>query len=139
MSLPDRVVFDAEPLVAHADDEPGSEAVTTYLDAVGGEEIDGSVSLVTTAEVRYVLARKYDSNVADDYLDWLWTIGIEPVDVGELWIAATEFILAANPSLGDAFALATADHADATLLVGADTDYDGIEGISIEQFRHRSA
>ncbi len=27
MSVPDRVVFDAEPLIAHADDEPGSKVV----------------------------------------------------------------------------------------------------------------
>ena len=34
MVVPDSVVFDAEPMIAHADDEPGSDAVEEYLDAV---------------------------------------------------------------------------------------------------------
>lgn len=34
MTIPDHVVFDTEPLVAHANDELGSEIVEEYLDAV---------------------------------------------------------------------------------------------------------
>jgi hypothetical protein len=36
MAVPDHIVFDAEPLIAHADDEPGSD-------------VDGS------ANVRYII------------------------------------------------------------------------------------
>jgi predicted nucleic acid-binding protein len=77
MAVPDRVVFDAEPLIAHADDEPGSDVVEEYLDAVAVEDTTGSVSCVTLTEIRYTLARKYDRTTADDYLDWLEDLGIE--------------------------------------------------------------
>jgi len=44
MAVPDRVVFDAEPLIAHADDEPGSDVVEEYLDAVAVEDTAGYVA-----------------------------------------------------------------------------------------------
>ena len=34
----ERVVFDAEPLVAHATDEPGAETVARYLRTTQGKE-----------------------------------------------------------------------------------------------------
>jgi len=139
MTVPDHVVFDAEPLIAHADDEPGSDVVETYLDAVAVENITGSVSCVNLAEIRYTLGRKYDRTTADEYLDWLTHIGIEPVDVGDAWSAASEYILTSNPALGDSFALATAEAVEATLLVGGDDDYDDISDVPIERFRDGSA
>jgi len=104
MSVPDRVVFDAEPLIAHADDEPGSEVVEEYLDAVAVEDL-----------------------------------GIKTMDVGDTWKDASEYTLRYNPALGDSFALATAEHVDATLLVGGDDDYDDVSDIPIERFRDGSA
>jgi len=135
MAVPDRVVFDAEPLIAHADDEPGSDVVEAYLDAVAAEDTAGYASYVNLAEIRYTIARKYDRATADEYLDWLIDLGIEPMDVGDVWPDASEHILRYNPALGDSFALATADHIDATLLVGGDDDYDEITDLPIEQFR----
>ncbi|WP_436931519.1 PIN domain-containing protein [Halosimplex halobium] len=139
MSVPDSVVFDAEPLIAHADDEPGGDVVETYLDAVAVEGTAGYASCVTLAEVRYTIARKYDRATADEYLDWLGDIGVETVDIGDLWRVASEHILAHNPALGDSFALATAEHVGATLLVDGDDDYDGVSDIRIERFRDGSA
>ncbi|CCQ33621.1 PilT protein domain-containing protein [Halorhabdus tiamatea SARL4B] len=135
MSVPDPVVFDAEPLVAHAEDEPGSDVVETYLDAVAVEDATGYVSRVNLTEFRYTIARKYDRPTADEYLDWLTELGVEPVDVAAVWTAAAECVLRHNPALGDAFALATAEHLDGTLLVGGDDDYDGVTDIPIERFR----
>lgn len=139
MTPPDRVVFDAEPIVAHADDEPGSEAVETYLTAVQNGDTEGLVSYVTLTEVRYVLARMHDRGTADQYLDWLQTLGVTPVDVGEVWSAAADVVLEYNPALGDALALATAADAEAALLVGADDDYDGISGVDVVRFRDEPA
>jgi predicted nucleic acid-binding protein len=139
MTVPGRVVFDAEPLIAHADDESGSREVERYLDAVGAETSAGYASLVNLTEVRYVLARKYDRGTADEYLGWLRDLGVEPVNVDDRWIDASEFVLEFNPALGDAFALATADDLDATLLVGGDDDYDDVSTVPIEHFRHGSA
>ncbi|WP_339105188.1 PIN domain-containing protein [Haloterrigena salinisoli] len=137
-TVPDRIVFDAEPLVAHAADEPGASAVAEFLDAVGIEDADGYSSRVNLSEVRYILARKYDRDVADEYLEWLFDLGLEPVDVEPVWIDASEHVLEYNPALGDSFALATAAHVDATLLVGSDDDYDEITDAPIERFRDGS-
>lgn len=135
MAVPDRVVFDAEPLIAHADDELGSDAVVEYLDAVAAEDTAGYACCVNLAEIRYTLARKYDRTTADDYLDWLSELGIETVDVGDAWVEAAEYILTYNPSLGDSFALAAAETVGATLLVGGDDDYDEVSDVPIERFR----
>lgn len=138
-TVPDRIVFDAEPLVAHAADEPGASTVAEFLDAVGIEDADGYSSRVNLSEVRYILARKYDRDVADEYLEWLFDLGLEPVDIESVWIDASEHVLEYNPALGDSFALATAAHADATLLVGGDDDYDEVNTVSIERFRDGAA
>jgi predicted nucleic acid-binding protein len=136
MTVPEHIVFDAEPLVAHADDEPGGDVVEGYLDAVAVGDASGYASYVTLAETRYTIARKYDRAAADEYLDWLTDLGIEPVDVEGTWMGASEYILEYNPALGDSFALATAEHVDATLLIGGDDDYDEPSDVSIERFRH---
>jgi len=139
MAVPDRVVFDAESLVAHADGEPGNDVVEEYLDAVAGGETTGYASCVTLTEIRYVLARKYDRTTADEYLDWLDDLGIETRDADAVWMDASEYVLHHSPALGDAFALATAEGLDATLLVGGDDDYDEVSDIPIERFRDGSA
>ncbi len=139
MEVPDRVVFDAEPLIAHADDEPGSDVVERYLDAVAVVDAAGYISCVNLAEIRYTIARKYDRDTADEYLDWLTDLGIETVDVGDAWREASEYVLQYNPALGDSFALATAEDVEATLLVGGDDDYDEISDVPIERFREGSA
>ena len=139
METPDRVVFDAEPLIAHADNEPGSDIVEEYLDAVAVEDAAGYTSCVNLAEIRYTIARKYDRDTADEYLDWLTDLGIETVDVGDAWRGASEYVLQYNPALGDSFALSTAEDVEATLLVGGDDDYDEISDIPIERFREGSA
>ncbi|MCU4744183.1 type II toxin-antitoxin system VapC family toxin [Natronoglomus mannanivorans] len=138
MTVPDRIVFDAEPLIAHAEDERGSQTVAEYLDAVGVEDVEGYASLVNISEIRYILARKYDRSVVDDYLGWLFDLGVEPVEIEEVWVDASEYVLEYNPALGDSFALATADHLDATLLIGGDDDYDEVSGVRIERFRDSS-
>ncbi len=135
MSVPESIVFDAEPLVAHADDEPGAGVVEEWLDAVAVDEADGYVSYVNLSEARYVLARKYDGETADEYTGWLVDIGVIPVDAESLWTTASDYVLRHGPALGDSFALATADEKDATLLVGADDDYDGVTEVDVTRFR----
>lgn len=138
-TIPKRVVFDTEPLVAHADDEPGSETVAEYLDAVVVEGRTGFINRVNCTELRYILARKYDRTVADEYLRWLLDYGLRPVGVDGVWSTAAEYVIDHNPALGDSFALATAERMEATLLVGADDDYDDITEVSVEQFRTEPA
>lgn len=139
MVVPDNVVFDAEPLIAHADDEPGSDVVEKYLDAVAVEDTAGYVSCVNLAEIRYTIARKYDRTTADEYLDWLTDLGIETVEVGNSWQEASEYILEYSPALGDSFALATVEEVEATLLIGGDDDYGEVSDVPLERFRDGSA
>ena len=91
--VPDSVVFDTEPLIAHADDEPGSSVVEEYLDAVAVEDTAGYASYVNLAEIRYTIARTYDRTTADEYLDWLTDLGIETVAVGDAWQEASYGLL----------------------------------------------
>ena len=130
-----RVVLDAEPLVAHADGERGSERVTEVLDEIATGAVDGFLSAVNATEVRYALARKYDRSVADEYLAWLDRLGVERRDVEDVWVGAAEFVIEHNPALGDAFALGTAEALDASLLAGGDAEYAGITAVPIERFR----
>lgn len=139
MPVPEAVVFDAEPLVAHADDEPGADVVEEWLNAVAVDEADGYVSYVNLSEVRYVLARKYDGDTADEYTGWLLDVGVVPVEVESLWKTASDYVLRHSPALGDSFALATADEKDAELLVGADDDYDDVIEVEVTRFREESA
>lgn len=135
----DTVVFDTEPLVAHADDEPGASSVNAIVNNVRENHTQGSISYVNLTEVRYILARKYDRNIADEYIMWLLDVGIDPVDIDLLWEAASDFVIDVNPALGDAFALATAAELDATLIVGGDDDYDDVEDVSLHRFRDGSS
>jgi predicted nucleic acid-binding protein len=132
---PDHVVFDTEPLVAYADDEPGSDRVATCLAAVREDESAGTVHFVNATEIRYILARKYDRDTADEFLDWLWTIGVTAVDAAAVWDDVAEYVIEHNPALGDAYALATAARVGGTLLVGGDSEYDAVTDVSLERFR----
>lgn len=136
--LPDAVVFDAEPLVAYFCDESGSDTVERYIEAVEGAT-DGYISAVNLAEVHYVV-RAIDSEArADSVVDVLEESGIRRVDSEETWSLAAEMKARHAPALGDAFALATAAHVDAELLVGADDDYAGVDDVPVTRFRSESA
>lgn len=139
MAVPEAVVFDAEPLIAHADDEPGAGRVEEVLNAVAVERCDGYANCVNLAELRYVLGRKYSRSTADEYVSWLDDLGVETVGAEDVWIGASDRILEHNPALGDSFALATAEALGATLLAGGDDDYDDVDDVPIERFRDGSA
>jgi len=133
------VVFDAEPLIAHADDDAGAATTAARLDAVAANDVDGRLTRVNATEIRYVLAGKYDVERADRYLQWLSDVGITPVGAEELWTTAADWILAEDPSLADAYALAAAEVTGGTLLVGADDDFESIDTLAIERIREGGA
>jgi PIN domain nuclease of toxin-antitoxin system len=134
-AVPDAVVFDAEALVAYFCEEPGSDVVETYLEAVSGAA-KGYISAVNLAEVHYIVRTIADEERADSIVDSIEETGIERVDSKDTWRTAADAKYRDSPALGDAFALATAEDVDGTLLVGADGDYDDIEtAASISRFR----
>jgi predicted nucleic acid-binding protein len=139
------VIFDAEPLVAFAFDEPGSRAVEAVLADIYDGEIDGYVPTVDLAEFRYVASRRTSGEAADAHIDDLREMGVAEYDVDGLWRTASKLKASYAPSLGDAYAVAAAKAEDergrdVTLLVGADDDYDVFEEETefahlIERFR----
>lgn len=136
--IPDTIVFDAEPLVAYFCNEPGSDTVEVYIDAIEGSA-DGFISAVNLAEVHYIVRAIDSEERADAVIDVLEESGIRRVDTEETWPFAADFKFRYSPALGDAFALGTAAHVDGMLLVGADDDYDEVTDISITRFRTEPA
>jgi predicted nucleic acid-binding protein len=136
--VPEAIVFDAEPLIAYFCNEPGSDTVETYVDAVEGAA-DGYISAVTLAEVHYVVRAIDSEERADAVVEILEESGIRRVDTEQTWPVAAEFKFRYSPALGDAFALGTAAHVDGMLLVGADDDYDDVTDVPTERFRTEPA
>lgn len=136
--VPETIVFDAEPLVAYFCDEPGSDTVETYIDAVMGSS-EGYISSVNVAEVHYIVRAIEGEERADAVIKVIEETGFRHVDTAETWRFAADFKYRHSPALGDAFALATAKSVEGLLLVGADEDYDDITEIPIERFRSEPA
>jgi len=137
-SLPDTIVFDAEPLIAYFCNEPGSETVETYVNAAEGAA-NGYISAINLAEVHYIVRAIDGETRADTVVAVLEESGIRRVDTERIWRVAADFKFRYAPAIGDAFALGTAAHVDGTLLVGADDDYDDITDVPITRFRTDSA
>jgi len=135
--VPQTIVFDAEPLIAYFCNEPGSDTVETYIEAVEGAA-DGYMSAINLAEVHYIVRAIDGERRADAVVDILEESGIRRVDTEGAWRLAAEFKFRYAPALGDAFALGTAAHVDGMLLVGADDDYDDIAEVPITRFRTES-
>jgi predicted nucleic acid-binding protein len=132
--IPETVVFDAEPLIAYFCDEPGSDTVERYIQAVESHA-DGYISAVNLTEVHYIVRAITSEERADSVVNVLEESGIRRLDTEETWAGAAAMKARYAPALGDAFALATAAHVDGLLLVGADDDYDEVSEVQLTRFR----
>jgi len=129
------IVFDAEPLLAYLDDEPGSDTVGGWIDRVASGEVDGYVSPITKTEVLYVGSRiGFPREAVRASLVRLEELGVTVPDPTPCWGAAADLKREYGMALGDAYALATAEQVSGTLLVGADDDFDPLEN-AVERFR----
>lgn len=128
------IVFDTEPLIAYFHDEPGSDAVETYLEAIESGA-SGFVSQVTRTELHYLTARVESVGRADTVVEILAENGIRAIGCEETWSVASYFKREYAVALGDAFSLAAAEHVEGTLVVGADDDFDGVTQVEFERFR----
>jgi predicted nucleic acid-binding protein len=143
-----KVLFDAEPLLAFAFDEPGADAVEGMLEDVYDGDVDGCVTTVNLAEFRYVAARLRSAERADAHIADLERLGVAEYGIDGVWRRASNVKAEHGLPLGDAYAVAAAEAEDAagngvTLVVGADDDYDELEGTEefghlIERFREES-
>ena len=101
-----KVVFDAEPLIAFAFDEPGAGDVEDFLDDVYDTEIDGYITTINLAEFRYIAARLSSPEQADAHIEDLKKMGVTEYEIDDLWELASDLKTTYSPSLGDAYAVA---------------------------------
>ena len=137
-------VFDTEAIIAYLYTEPGHEAVAAKLQSVFEGEIEGSLSEANASEVFYLVARfegnhdtptKSSLRVADRDLRALERQGLTVRTTP--WRLAGEVKADGDISLADANAVALAAERDATLVVGADDDFDDLP-VAVDLFRFRT-
>ena len=137
-------VFDTEPLIAQLFDEPGGGRVEEILSNVYDGEVTATMSEVTAAEVTYKSAwllaedKPDDSHLAasrrqlQNFLDQ----GIELRPPTNSWETAARVKADGGISLADAFGVALAAQEEATLVVGADGDFDELPiAVDVERIR----
>lgn len=142
-------VFDTEPLVAYFYDEPGASDVTERLQSIERDDATGAISHATATELVYKIARLEtgepnrispgddDFEVGEGDLRVLRgygvTIGTPP------WSTVARIKGAGGISLGDSYAAALALDEGATLVVGADPEFDDLPvDIDIHRIRNDS-
>ncbi len=127
------IVFDTETLLAFYLGEPAGKNVERRLVETMKGEIKSYLNIVNLTELYYILYRK-NPEIAEEKERNLRGYGVEivPVEDNELWREAAKTKGKHALSIADAFAVATAKAKTATLLVGRDPEFDGLD-ISIEQ------
>lgn len=124
-------VFDTEAIIAFLYNEPGHEVVADLLDEVFTGSTDGFLTETNASEVFYLIARfeGVDDSPTDVSLREA-DRDIRALERQELELEAADWRLAAevkadgNISLADASAVALAHEREATLVAGADDDFD---------------
>ena len=116
------IVFDAEPFLAMFLGEPGGAETRDLLKQVASGQEEAWVSVVNLAEIAHQLMGKAP-RYANDLMNWIAEAGVMPASVDGLWLRAAAIKAAYGVGLADAFALATAEHLDARLIVRSDPDF----------------
>ncbi len=134
--MPERVTFDSEPLLAFFLGEPRGEDVSNLLAKVQHQEIEGFINVINLTEVYYILCR-LNPALADESCRALIHLGLSVVPVQDdgLWREAAKIKAEHSLSLGDAFAVATAEKQKSALVVGGDREFDGL---SVKTLRIRN-
>jgi len=143
-------VFDAEPLIAYFYDEAGASAVADRLREVENGAAAGAISHATAAELVYKVARletgapnqqtpnAEQRNVGERDLRILRGFGIT-VETPPVELVARIKAMG-GISLGDAYAAALAADRDATLVVGADPEFEALPvEVTVQRVRDEPA
>jgi len=136
-------VFDTEAIIAYLYKEPGHEVVADLLEKVFSGETDGFLTETNASEVFYLVARfegvddaPTDASLreADRDIRALERQGLE-LEAAD-WRLAAEVKADGSISLADAYAVALAYEREATLVAGADDDFDDLSlDIDLRRFR----
>lgn len=143
-------VFDTEPLVAYFYDEPGASDVTERLQAIERDESSGAISHATATEIVYKIARLETGDPnrippGDDEFevgqrDLRILRGYGVTVETPAWSGVARIKGAGGISLGDSYAAALALEEDATLVVGADPEFDDLSAdIDLHRIREDPA
>ncbi|MEY7849065.1 PIN domain-containing protein [Natrarchaeobius sp. A-rgal3] len=141
--MSDRYVFDTEAIIAYLYDEPGRSAVEAYLRDIRDGDVKGLLAETNAGEVLYLVARfeGVDDKPTTDSLRTAdrdlraferWGIQIERAD----WRLAAEVKADGHISFADAHGVALAHERDATLIAGADDDFETLP-IDVDVVRFR--
>ncbi|MDY6774792.1 MAG: PIN domain-containing protein [Halobacteria archaeon] len=142
--MTERYVFDTEAVIAFLYNEPGHERVAELLNGVFEGEYEGYITETNASEVFYLVARfegvdekptRASIREADRDLRALERRGLTTVSAD--WRTAAEVKADGGLSLGDAYAVALAHSRDATLVAGADDDFEELR-FKIDILRFRS-
>jgi predicted nucleic acid-binding protein len=123
--LLDCLTFDTEPIVAFFFGEHGAKPVIELLQKIQRQDIVGYINILNLTEVYYAIARR-DPKVAEDKLRLLRIYGLNVVPVKDngLWREAALIKNRYMLSLGDSFAVATAQALKSKLVIGSDKDLE---------------
>jgi predicted nucleic acid-binding protein len=115
------LTFDTEPLVGFFFGEASAKPVIDLLEKIQQGDVEGYISIVNLTEVYYAIARK-DRKSADEKIKLLRVFGLKVVSAedNEVWREAALIKNKYALSLGDSFAVATAQALKAKLVVGGD-------------------
>jgi len=141
--MSDGSVFDTEAIIAFLYNEPGHEAVAELLNEVFTGDTGGFLTETNASEVFYLVARfegvddvptNASLREADRDIRALERQGLE-LEAAD-WRLAAEVKADGSISLADAYAVALAHERDATLVAGADDDFDELHvEIDLHRFR----
>ena len=125
--MAERLTFDSEPILAFFLGEPGGEIVNNCLKRIQRNEIAGFVNVINLAEVYYILYR-LNPHLADENCRAIGHLGVTILREQDdaLWRNAAKIKAEHSLSLGDAFAVATAESQKSTLVVGSDKELNGL-------------
>jgi len=122
-NLLESLTFDTESILALFQNELGASAVADLLQKIQRNDAEGYINIFNLTEVYYAIARR-DQKVAEEKQKLLRLFGLKvvPVEDNGLWREAALIKNKYLLSLGDAFAVATAQAYKSKLVVGSDRE-----------------
>lgn len=122
------VVLDSWSVMAYLEDETAGTAVADIIADAVERDVSLMMTVVNLAEVWYLIARQTSIQTAEQTIEELLQLGIEPVDADwKLSREAATFKARNKMSLADCFAAALAKMIKAELLTG-DPEFKQIDG-----------
>ncbi len=123
----ERLAFDSEAILAFYLGEEGGATVRDLLQKIQNGEAEGYLNLLNLTEIYYILCRLNPALAEKKQRNLrLYGLKIVPIEDNGLWRETAQIKSKHAMSLADAFAVATAQACNATLVVGRDEEFNGL-------------